>query len=183
MTAVHGGANAGDDCTHGQPSGWSTAEPVGYPPPARLPGVAQTGRHREHLFPGRRRRVAPSFSAQEYAVVVTAAARLGLTPTGYCAHAALTLATDPGAAPLPAPTVAGGPGRDAAMVEALAALQAQLADARTAVVRVGTNLNQAARALNATGDAPVWLHQVVETCSRALAAVDVAASAIHRQLR
>jgi hypothetical protein len=67
-------------------------------------------------------------------------------------------------------------------VEALAALQAELADIRTAVVRVGTNLNQAMAAFNATGEAPVWLRHVVEACERVLRSVDEAASRIHRRL-
>jgi hypothetical protein len=58
----------------------------------------------------------------------------------------------------------------------------QLATLRTAVVRVGTNLNQAVAALNATGEAPVWLRQVVEQCGHALAAIDDTASRVHRRL-
>jgi hypothetical protein len=141
-------------------------------------GAARSGRHREHLVPGRRRRVAPSFSPQEYATVVAAAARIGLTPTGYCAHAALSLATSPFSI-MEQPHNAD---RSAAAAEALAALQAELADTRTAVVRVGTNLNQAVRAFNATGEAPLWLRQVVELCARALSAVDTAATRVHRRL-
>ena len=67
-------------------------------------------------------------------------------------------------------------------VEALAEAQVELATLRTAVVRVGTNLNQAVAALHATGEAPVWLRHVVEQCGRALAAIDDAASRVHRRL-
>lgn len=67
-------------------------------------------------------------------------------------------------------------------MEALAQAQVELAALRTAVVRVGTNLNQAVAALHATGEAPVWLGQVVEQCGRALAAIDDAASRLHRRL-
>ena len=67
-------------------------------------------------------------------------------------------------------------------MEALAEVQVELATLRTAVVRVGTNLNQAVAALHATGEAPVWLRHVVEQCGRALAAVDDAASRVHRRL-
>jgi hypothetical protein len=152
--------------------------PADYPlSPAAL-GVARPGRHRDHLFPGRRHRIAPSFSKQEYTAVLAAAARIGLTPTGYCAHAALALAADP-----TAPTEADGAGPNPAAVEALAALQSELTDARTAVVRVGTNLNQAVRAFNATGEAPPWLHHVAGLCARTLTVLDAAASAIHRRLR
>jgi hypothetical protein len=41
--------------------------------------------------------------------------------------------------------------------EALARVQRQLFAARTAVVRFGTNVNQAVTALNTTGEAPQWL--------------------------
>jgi hypothetical protein len=161
----------------------STAPRADYPlPPGEL-GVARPGRHRDHLFPGRRLRIAPSFSTQEYAAVVAAAARIGLTPTGYCAEAALALAANSAPEPTTATTEADGAELGPAAVEALAAFQAELADARTAVVRVGTNLNQAVRAFNATGEAPPWLQHVAELSARTLTALDAAASAIHRRLR
>jgi hypothetical protein len=158
--------------------------PSGVPAP-RTPGEPLAGRHREHLFPARTRRVAPSFSAEEYQAVVAAARRVGLTPTGFCARAALTLAS--GLVPTPGSATANQTTRPPvflpdARLEALARLQAELAAARTAVVRVGTNLNQAARVLNATGEAPVWLRHVAEVCARAVAAVDAAASMVHRRL-
>jgi hypothetical protein len=68
------------------------------------------------------------------------------------------------------------------LVEALAEAQVELAALRTAVVRVGTNLNQAVAALHAKGEAPVWLRHVVEQCGRALAAIDDTASHLHRRL-
>ena len=46
----------------------------------------------------------------------------------------------------------------------------------------GKGLNQAVAALHATGEAPVWLRHVVEQCGRALAAIDDAASRVHRRL-
>lgn len=157
-----------------------------YPAEARLPGAARSGRDRPHEFPGRRQRIAPSFTANEYATVASAAARVGLTPTGFCATAAVAMAKSTLAG---APTAADGktvtvavPALDGARVEALAATQAELADLRTAVVRVGTNLNQAVAALHATGEAPTWLRRVVELCGHALRAVDEAASRVHRRL-
>jgi hypothetical protein len=156
-------------------------------------GRPLSGRHREHVFPGRRRRIAPSFTTVEYELIVHAATRSGLTPTGFCAHAALYVAS--GGAALPASevtaigsseqapaldVVTGRPG--GRQDEALAAFQAELAQTRTAVVRVGTNLNQAVAAFHATGQAPVWLARVVELCGRALASVDEVASRLHRLL-
>lgn len=162
------------------------AEPSTYPAAAPLAGRAQSGRHREHVFPARPYRVAPSFTADEYAAVAAAAVRAGLTPTGFCARAALALAETPppsGGAVI-GPAVARMPGQriGGERVEALAALQAELADTRTAMVRVGTNLNQAMAAFNATGEPPIWLRHVVEACGRVLRTVDEAASRVHRRL-
>ena len=118
----------------------------------------------------------------------------GLTPTGFCARAALHVA-DGSTAPLardvaaigrteqarPVDAVTGRPG--GSQDEALAALQAELADTRTAVVRVGTNLNQAVAAFQRDRrSAGVAAPRVVEACGRALATVDEAASRLHRRL-
>jgi hypothetical protein len=167
------------------------------PAPRRM-GVAASGRYREHAHPSRGRRVSTGFTDAEYAAIAAAAAQAGLTPTGFVAFAALGIAehlpqpTTPlsaaGAEP-PAPeraglSVARTEELRARLVgrEALAGLQGELADVRLAVVRVGTNLNQAVRVLRATGQAPVYLQHVVEVCGRALAAVDAVASRVHRRL-
>jgi hypothetical protein len=143
---------------------------------ARPAGVARSGRDRRHQSPRRRRSITAAFTDAEYAALAAAARRVGLTPTGFCAQAALAAATAP---PMQGPV---GPGDGAdPRAEALAQLQAELADLRTAVTRVGTNLNQAVAALNAQGEAPVWLRHVVEQCARALGAVDEAASRVHRR--
>src|SRR5690348_1584136 len=120
---------------------------------------SRVGRDRERLNPRRVLRINPSFSAEEHAEVVAAARRAGLTPTGYCALAALALAK-------------GAVVDERAGFEALAGLQAELFDVRTAVVRTGTNLNQAVAALNATGDAPMWLEHAVARSIRSLAVLD-----------
>ncbi len=176
----------------------AVAEPTS-PAPRRM-GVAASGRYREHAHPSRGRRVSTGFTDAEYAAIAAAAAQAGLTPTGFVAFAALGIAehlqqpTPPlsaaGAeAPVGTPeraglTVARTEELRARLVgrEALAGLQGELADARLAVVRVGTNLNQAVRVLRATGQAPVYLQHVVELCGRALAAVDATASRVHRRL-
>jgi hypothetical protein len=80
----------------------------------------------------------------------------------------------------PLDVVTGRPG--GSQDEGLAALQAELAETRIAVVRVGTNLNQAVAALHSTGQPPAWLARVVELCGRALLSVDEAASQLHRRL-
>ena len=58
-----------------------------------------------------------------------------------------------------------------------------LFDLRSAVNRVGTNLNQAVTALHSTGEAPVWLRTVVAMCARTLARVDEVISTVHRRVR
>ena len=135
--------------------------------------VARLGRNRRQVFPARPRRISPSFTDAEHGEVLAAASRAGLTPTGYSAVATLAAAR-------------GEAGTGPAVreqVEALAQLQAELFDARTAVVRTGTNLNQAVAALNATGEAPVWLAHAVQRCTRALTVMDELAAWVHRRVR
>lgn len=114
----------------------------------------------------------PSFSDDEYAAVTTAAGRMGLTPTGYVAAAALAAARHNG-----------GIVTDGERFEQLAELQSELFDARTALNKVGGNLNQAVAALNATGQAPVWLASAVRLVVRAVAALDQVVARIDRRLR
>ena len=47
----------------------------------------------------------------------------------------------------------------------------------------GTNLNQAVAALNATGQAPVWLERAVALSATAAERLDAVVSRIHRRLR
>ena len=156
---------------------------------ARPAGVARSGRDRRHHSPRRGRHITAAFTDAEYSALAEAARRVGLTPTGFCAQAALAATTlrlvpgDVGPPTAPSVGVPAGLWADAdPRVEALAQMQAELAALRTTVVRVGTNLNQAVAALHATGEAPVWLRHVVEQCGRALRAVDDAASRVHRRL-
>jgi hypothetical protein len=144
---------------------------------ARPAGVARSGRDRRHLSPRRRRSITAAFTDAEYAALATAARRVGVTPTGFCAQAALAAAT----AHLTQRPVGPGDG-PGPRGEAQAQLQAELAGLRIAVTRVGTNLNQAVAALNARGEAPAWLRHVAEKCRHALEAVDEAASRMHRRL-
>ena len=91
----------------------------------------------------RTRRITVTYTDEEFAFVAAASQAAGLTPTGYVAEAAVAAAGDgepPGTSPW-----------------RLALFE--LMDARSRVRRIGVNINQAARVLNATGDAPVWLEQ------------------------
>jgi hypothetical protein len=132
----------------------------------------RAGRDRLHLRARRRWRISPSFSDDEHATITTAASKMGLTPTGYVATAAVAAARHHGG-------VIGGGER----FEQLAGLQAELFDARTALNKVGGNLNQAVAALNATGQAPVWLASAVRLVVRAVAALDQVVTKIDRRLR
>lgn len=136
---------------------------------------ASRGSDRRHTFPGRQRRINLRFGPDEESDIDAAAARCAMTPTGFCANAALAAArhlTEPGG------------DRTGGVTRAeLAALQRDLFATRTAVGRVGTNLNQAVAQLNTTGEAPVWLARVVAMCGRAMQAVDAAATVVHRRLR
>ena len=61
-------------------------------------------------------------------------------------------------------------------------LLAELIQARLALRRYGTNVNQAAAVLNGGGQVPVWLEQAVAGGDRAVARVDRAAAAVARRL-
>jgi hypothetical protein len=129
------------------------------------------GRDRRHLFPGRTRRAAPTFTEQDWVEITAAAAAAGITPTGFCGEAALAVARRTSPASLHP------------LRETLAELQSELFDARVAVGRIGTNLNQAVAALNATGEAPDWLPRAAALCERRMAAIDAVVARIHRRLR
>ena len=130
------------------------------------------GRHRSHNFPGRVHRLTPRFSGDELAEVQRAAASVGMTPTGFCAESALAAARG---VPM---ALANEQDREEA-----ARLQRQLFAARTAVVRFGTNVNQAVTALNRGGQAPDWLERAVALCARSVRALDEVIVEVDRRLR
>lgn len=109
-------------------------------------------------------------------MIVAAARRVDLTPTGYIAHAALAHARGE------CSTGGIGGALDGDGYEVLRQALGELFDARTALNRVGTNLNQAVAAFNATGQAPVWLADAVRLVTRAVTTVDEAASGVGRRL-
>jgi len=102
------------------------------------------------------------YTHHEYATIAGAARDAGLTPTGYVAEAALAAANN-----TQTPTTA--PWRTALL---------ELMEARTQVRRIGTNINQATAAINATGDPPPWLRQALDITGRAVAHLDEAATAV-----
>jgi hypothetical protein len=66
--------------------------------------------------------------------------------------------------------------------EELRELMRELFDARTAVNRFGSNVNQAVAALHSIGQPPAWLADAVALCSRAVGRVDEACARISRCL-
>ena len=142
----------------------------GNAPSARRPGVVD----RAHTRPARRRQVLFRYTDDEYAAVRAAAERAGYTTTGYIAEVALAAAGK-------RDEVRPASGWDRETVIALNL-------AREQVVRIGVNLNQAVAALNATGEAPIWLDRAVAIVARAVlrledAAADVSAGLAPRRRR
>jgi hypothetical protein len=140
------------------------------PVEALASAAAARDRERRRRSPGRDRRLTPRFTAGEVGEIQSAAAAVRLTPTGFCAEAALTAARGVRSAAL-------DPAR-----EALASLRAELFDARVAVGRIGTNLNQAVAALNATGEAPGSLARAVLLCERRMERLDELIGRVGRRL-
>jgi hypothetical protein len=102
----------------------------------------------------------------EFAAVLDAAKRSGLTPSGIAAEVALAYATES------QPPV-GDPLREALI---------ELMQARTQVRRFAVNVNQAVAVLHGTGEAPEWLGRAVELTTRAVARLDVATQAVTRRI-
>ena len=94
-----------------------------------------------------------------------------MTPTGYLAEVGLAAARG-------APPTALDP-----MREALARLEVELFDTRVTVGRIGTNLNQAVTAFNATGTPPAWLERAAWLCEQRMLQVDAVISRIDHALR
>ena len=98
------------------------------------------------------------YDKREYAVLVGAAERAGLTVAGFLAGAGLSVAGQ------------GPPPSQAADRELLG----ELLRLRSAIRRYAVNVNQAVAALNSTGEAPVWLWRAVAGADRAVLSADAA---------
>jgi Bacterial mobilisation protein (MobC) len=133
-----------------------------------LEGAASQGRHRPHRSTGqaRNRRVMLRLDEEEYAAVVEAAQRAGLTPSGFGAAAALAAARGT--------QVPGSPAR-AAFLELMAA--------RAALGKIGANLNQLAAAAN-SGDLPsaAQLGAYFQRVQQIALSVESAAQDVRRRL-
>jgi hypothetical protein len=113
----------------------------------------------------------PRFSDEELAVIEAAARAAGATTTGFCADAVLLVARGEFV-----------PGQ-AGLREALRQLGLEVAAARTAVNRFGTNVNQVAAAWNSTGEVPPYARAAIELCTRAVGRLDEVAGQLSRRLR
>jgi hypothetical protein len=111
-------------------------------------------------MPGRPRAVLLRYTDDEYTEVADAARCAGLTPSGYVAEAALAAAS----------------GQEGPALRPERAALAELVRARIQVRKLGTNVNQAARQLNAFGEAPEWLEQAVVAATRAVTELEAAAT-------
>lgn len=129
-------------------------------------GVAVV-RHRQHRFPARDRVVKARSDEPEYTALAEAAARAGLTPSGFLAVAGLAAA---GQGPGPSQT-------------ADRELLAELLSLRTAIRRYAVNVNQAVAALHSTGVAPIWLCRAVAGADRVVSSADEATTRVARRLR
>jgi hypothetical protein len=138
-------------------------------------GRAAHGGDRRHRFPGRTKQVFVRLSNDEYDDIAAAAARVDLTPTGYVAEAALAAAG--------ATTPVDGQDGSGITRSELAQVQRELFAARTALARVGANLNQAVAALNAAGRPPGSLGDAVEQSQRVLDRLDAVIATIDGRLR
>jgi hypothetical protein len=115
-------------------------------------------------------------SDDEYTTLSIAAARAELTTTGYVAEAALAAARDH--------AVPGSPVSGTGLARGeLAQLQRELFATRTALGRVGNNLNQAVAALHRHGGPPAWLHETVIACRRVIERVDAVVARLDGRLR
>ncbi len=115
-------------------------------------------RNRARTVAPRQFRLTPRFTDGEIRELERAAEAAGLTPTGYLAQTAVAAAR---AAATP-------------HLDPMRGAIAELVATRTAVNRVGANLNQAVAALHVTGETPAWLQTCVAMCQRTIADIDAA---------
>jgi hypothetical protein len=106
------------------------------------------------------------FDAAEFAAVLDAAQRSGLTPSGYAAEVAMAVATE-------SRPPEGDPFREALV---------ELMQARTQVRRFAVDVNQAMSVLHTTGEAPEWLACATDQTTQAVARLDTITAKLARRL-
>jgi len=146
------------------PTGDSPDAPAGAMESVRPGGVGGTARGRPRARAAQRRqvRVGLRLGAREAEDLAAAADRAGMTAAGYAAAAALAAA-----ASMPPPRARPAPNQTARPV------LHELIVARLELVRVGTNLNQIARAVNESGgQVPPMLDRVLVQLDASIRQVD-----------
>jgi hypothetical protein len=136
---------------------------------ADTPARGRAGRRRSRLIPARPRAVLVRLTDQEYAELATAADHTGLTPTGYCAQAALDTARSLHTTPPNAPT-----GKPSPTYRPNCSTHT-----RVAINELRTELT---RDLDTDNPVTVGPGQTLASAAQALTALDSVISRIHRQL-
>lgn len=137
-------------------------------------GNAGHGSRRARDASPRRKQVFVRLSDHEYDDLASAAERAELTTTGFVATAALAAARNQ-----PSPTE---PAAGITRTE-LAKLQHDLFAARAELGKIGSNLNQAVKALHYSGQAPTGLDDTVARCHTAMNNLDTLVAEVDRRLR
>ena len=128
--------------------------------------VVRSSRKRTHRPEARSRRVLVRFDEGEYADLVAAGNRAGLSPTAYVGTAAMAAARGT--------EVPGSPVREAL---------SELMQARTAAVRIGVAVNKlAAKALAGAAVTSAELEAASKASARSVARLEAAAELVHRRL-
>lgn len=125
-------------------------------------------RRRTYVFPGRQKRLSIRVTDSENTEIANAANQLGLTPTGFCAHAALDAARH-----LHTGTT------ERMEHEALINLQAELFQARVALNQLRAELSRTRHDERASPDG---LDPTITRAASALADLDAVVSRVHRRL-
>lgn len=129
----------------------------------------RNARDRPHLFPSRPRRVHARFTDDEHAELTAAADRLGLTPTGFCAHAALAAAR-------------GANTGERMEYEALANLQAELLRLRVTINQTRAELCQSIEGSRSSSRAHAALDIAITTAAESFTSLDDLISRIDQRL-
>jgi uncharacterized protein (DUF1778 family) len=127
-----------------------------------------TGRRRTYVFPGRQKRLSIRVTDDEDAEIAAAAHELGLTPAGFCAHAALDAARH-----LHTGTT------ERMEHETLANLQAELFQARITLNQLCVEL---ARHHGTSNHATADVNEIITRAARSIAGLDDVISRVHRRL-
>jgi uncharacterized protein (DUF1778 family) len=125
-------------------------------------------RRRTYVFPGRQKRLSIRVTDSEEAEIADAANQVGLTPTGFCAHAALDAARN-----LHTGTT------ERMEHETLSNIQAELFQTRVTLNQLRAELEHTRNDTQATTDD---LDKMITRAHHSVAALDSAITRVHHQL-